>query len=356
MKPRLLTRAPLLALTLLALLAALWGGLVRLGWSLPAARLAAAHGPLMVSGFLGSLIALERAVALGRPWAYAVPLFNTAGAALVILGLPGSWGPLLIALGSLGFVGVSAAIVGQQRAVYTTTMGLGGVAWLVGNGLWLAGRPVAAAVPWWLGFLVLTIVGERLELSRVVQRSSRSHALFGLAVGLFSAGLLVSLGSFAAGVRLASLGLLALALWLGRYDVARRTVRRPGVTRFIAASLLLGYGWLAVGGLLGLRTGGATAGPAYDAWLHALALGFVFSMIFAHALLILPALSGLAVPFHPVLYGPTALLHLGLVLRLAGDLAAWLPGRQWGGLLNVVAVLWFFVTVAVLTIGARRAG
>jgi hypothetical protein len=39
------------------------GGLMRLGWSFPltAAEIAALHGPLMISGFLGTVISLERA-------------------------------------------------------------------------------------------------------------------------------------------------------------------------------------------------------------------------------------------------------------------------------------------------------
>ena len=60
-------RLPLLALSILALLAGLWAGLLRLGWSLPPIQpgLYVAHGPLMVCGFLGTLISIERAVALG---------------------------------------------------------------------------------------------------------------------------------------------------------------------------------------------------------------------------------------------------------------------------------------------------
>ena len=58
----------LVALAGLALLAGLWGGLLRIGWSLPPleAQLATLHGPLMVGGFLGVVIALERAVARTR--------------------------------------------------------------------------------------------------------------------------------------------------------------------------------------------------------------------------------------------------------------------------------------------------
>ena len=72
-------RLPLLALSILALLAALWAGLVRLGWSLPVGPpgvLYVAHGPLMVCGFLGTLISLERAVALGEGWSYAAPTLS----------------------------------------------------------------------------------------------------------------------------------------------------------------------------------------------------------------------------------------------------------------------------------------
>lgn len=47
-----------------------WLGLVRLGWNLrlPSPDSLILHGPLMVCGFLGTLIGLERAVALGRFW------------------------------------------------------------------------------------------------------------------------------------------------------------------------------------------------------------------------------------------------------------------------------------------------
>ena len=70
LRPR-FERLLLLAPAAVALLTALWGGLGRLGWALPAVHPAAAalHGPLMVSGFLGTLITLERAAALELAWA-----------------------------------------------------------------------------------------------------------------------------------------------------------------------------------------------------------------------------------------------------------------------------------------------
>ena len=114
----------------------------------------------------------------------------------------------------------------------------------------------------------------------------------------------------------------ALAAWLLAFDIARRTVRKSGLTRYIAASLLAGYFWLGVAGLLGLRFGGETAGLHYDAFLHSIFVGFVFSMILAHAPIILPAVTGLPLAFHRGFYVPLALLQASLALRVVGDLLA----------------------------------
>ena len=84
-------RLPMLVLGILALLAAMWGGLIRLGWQFPplAPVLTGVHGPLMVSDFLGTLISLERAVALRARWAYAAPFFSALGALVLITGIAG---------------------------------------------------------------------------------------------------------------------------------------------------------------------------------------------------------------------------------------------------------------------------
>jgi hypothetical protein len=83
---------PFLVLAILALLFALWAGLLRIGWVLPSfPNLAIAHGPLMVSGFLGVLIPLERAVAIRQKWMFAVPVIAGLGwIALLFLPFLGS--------------------------------------------------------------------------------------------------------------------------------------------------------------------------------------------------------------------------------------------------------------------------
>jgi hypothetical protein len=108
-------------------------------------------------------------------------------------------------------------------------------------------------------------------------------------------------------------------------------------------------------GAFGLLFGGVTAGPRYDALLHSILLGFVFSMIFAHAPVILPAVTGLALPFRSTFYAHVVMLQLSLVLRVGSDLAGWADGRQWGGLLNVVALLVFMGNTALSVLAGKRA-
>jgi hypothetical protein len=341
-----------MALGFLALLTAVWAGLLRLGWGLPVLQpaLLSSHGPLMISGFLGTVIGIERAVALSSlseksnyRWTYLGPLFTGLGTLALIAGRTDPLGPLLMTIGSLSLVFVFGLILRLHMALYTMIMATGALLWFIGNSLWLFGWPIWLAASWWSGFLILTIAGERMELNRVLFLSGTIRAVFVAATCLFLAGLVIQLFDFGVGVRVAGFGMLAIALWLLRYDVARHTVRKSGLTRYIALCLLTGYIWLAIGGLLAVSYGGATAGLKYDALQHAVFVGFVFSMIFGHAPIIFPAITGRPVPFQPIFYSQLVLLHLSLLLRVAGDLAVWLPGRQLGGLLNAVAILLFLV-------------
>ncbi len=343
-----------LGLGLIALLAALWGGLVRLGVVdlAPGNTLAAVHGPLMVSGFLGTLIGLERAVAVGRRWAYLAPVLSAMGAVLLLAGLPVWAGALAMSAAGLALLAAFIVILRRLPATFTAAMTVGALAWLGGNLRWLSDTAaVWQAVPWWIAFFVLTIAGERLELSRLLLPSARSRAWFALAAGTAVIGLGVGLVASNLGTRLLGLGLVALALWLARYDIARRTLRRGGLPRFIAVCLLLGYVWLGVGGLLLLRDGALIGGPRYDAALHSVFLGFVFGMVMAHAPVILPAVTGRAVPFRPFFYVHVGLLHLSLLARVAGDLAGWSTVRQVGGTVNVVAVLLFLAATLAAAAG-----
>jgi hypothetical protein len=348
----LLLRLPLVGLVAFAVLMGLWGALQRVGWGLPnvSMTLVGVHGPLMIGGVLGTLISLERAVALSaftnskRPWSYLVPAVCGAGGVLLVVSGASLPARLLLTVGSAGLVLVLAVMLRRQIALYTLLMTLGAVLWLIGNGLWLSGQPVYQVVHVWIGFLVLTIVSERLELSRVTRLPARSYQLFTLAVGIYIVGVILTVFDLNSGVRVAGLGEIALAAWLLGYDIARHTVRREGLTRFIAVCLLVGYVWLGVGGIMGIAFGAVYAGFPYDALLHSILLGFVVSMIFGHAPIIFPALTGRAVHFSRFSYVYLFILHTSLILRLISDLNNWTTGRMWSGLINVLAILIFLAT------------
>jgi hypothetical protein len=360
-------RFPLILLAIFSLLAAIWAGWIRIGWPWPPGQplLIALHGPLMVSGFLGTLISLERAVALlprvkERPGAsaafVAAPALSGLGSLLLILGVPG-WLPLaLIAAGSLLLLAMMIFVARLHTALYTVVMAIGAGCWLAGNLLWLGGWPVYRVVPLWAAFLVLTIAGERLELGRILRLSRLKTRLFAALVGLLLLGLVGSLVNFDLGTRLTGLGFLGLAAWLLWNDMARKTIRQRGLPRFIAACLLSGFAWLGVGGVLYMVYGGVAAGLYYDAALHAIFLGFVMAMIFAHAPIVFPAVLGRPIRYSPFSYIYLALLDLSLLMRLMGDLQADFTLRRWGGLFNGIAILLFLGSTAVSLLRKPSAG
>lgn len=349
--------APVVAVGVIALLAGLWGGLLRLGLPLPVGQtdLAALHGVLMPLGFLGTLIGVERAVALGEGWAWLVPAASGIGSLWLIAELPASTGQILITLAGFGLLAIFAELHRIQPSWHNAVQAAGAACWCMAGALWLSGRGLAVLVPWLVGFLVLTIAGERLELSRLVALSAWGRALFAVVIAVALAGLVISVSAHTAGIRVAGAGLLGLAGWLAVYDVVRRTIRMRGVTRYMAVALAAGYGWLAVTGGLWLTIGHTSGGAAYDAMLHAVFLGFVFSMVFAHAPVIVPAMLRVRLPFHPIAYVPLGLLHASLALRLiggdvAGDTVAW----QAGGVMSEVAILLFLGVTATSVVRGRR--
>lgn len=335
-------RLPLLFFGMLSLLGGVLAGLSRLGWDVPAAQAAGLHGPLMIAAFFGTVISLERAVAIGQRWAYLAPLAAGSGGIALLAGAPLSAGQALGTLAALGLIAASSVAWRRQKAVYTVVLGLGAACWLIGNLLWVGTSAIGTAVPWWLLFLILTIAGERLELTRFLPTPPMARRLFIAVVGCLLVA--AALGSD----RLFAGGLLALAGWLLRYDIARRNVGADGLPRFIASCLLSGYAWLAISGLLGLAGAFAPGHPWRDAALHAISLGFVFAMVFGHAPIIFPAVTRIKIPYHPALYLPLALLHLTLAVRLVGSLGDIFALRQYAALTNGLVLLVFIATMVTL--------
>ena len=349
-------RLPLLVLGMLSLLGGVLAGLARLDWTMPsfAASGAGWHGALMISAFLGSVISLERAVAIGRGWAYLAPAAAGLGGVALLAGAPAVLGQALAIAAAVMLLAASVQVLRRQVAAFTVILAIGAMCWLIGNLAWLAGGVLAAAVPWWLAFLVLTIAGERLELTRFLPTPAPAQRLFFVVVGGILAGATATFWREEAGLALFAASLLALAIWLLRYDIARRNARQSGLTRFIALCLLSGYAWLIVAGLLGIAGGFLPGHPWRDATLHAVGLGFVFSMIFGHAPIIFPAVARVKIPYHPAFYLPLLALHASLAWRILGGLSGSFPLRREGGLINAVALLLFIVTLLTSVVRGKQ--
>src|SRR4029434_3013226 len=162
-------RFVLIALAGVSLLSGVWAGTVRLGWifPIPTDQFSIVHGPLMVIGFLGTLIGLERAVALGRVWPYGIPALSGVRAISARAAFPIQVSAPPAVAASLLLIAVFVALYRQYPSEHFVIMGVSAFAWLVGNIIWLENLPLFQVVPWWTGFLVLMIAGERLELSRL---------------------------------------------------------------------------------------------------------------------------------------------------------------------------------------------
>jgi len=340
----------------LSLLSGIWIGIARLGVAvpLPSPAMIALHGPLMAIGFLLTLIGLERAAAVDRWWVYGIPLLSVVGTAALILGLPQKLAAFFAVSAAALLVLFFYQLFRLRREEHFVVMNLSAALLFCGNLLWSLDSAIFQIVPWWTGFLVVMIAGERLELNRIRRPPLWVRVSLRVALVIFVAGLALALVDFRLGVRIAGAGLIAIALWLLRYDLAWQSVKLPGLPLFMARCLICSYFWLALGGVFWIwfaRFFGA--GPLYDAALHTVFIGFIFSMIFAHAPIILPTITGLALPFHNAFYLHAGLLHVSLLVRIAGDLAFLPGGQKWGGLLNALAIVLFLINNVRAVIAAR---
>ena len=344
----------LLACGLIALLLGLWVGMARLGVGLTgvAPDFVEFHGVLMICGFFGTLISIERAVALNRPLAYMIPIFAAAGTLALLA--------QAITLAGAAFLMASVVLAAAsfwsmrrlQSVLLAATPSIAALCWGFGTLIWLADRPLPEATGWWLAFLVLTVAAERLELSRIAAPPAAAKFVFAAAVVIFLIGVIG--GELARSVSpFMGLGLILCSAWLLTYDLARRTVRLSGQIRFTALCMLLGYCWLLVAGLELLARPLQLATYWYDAVVHAITLGFVLSMVFGHSLIVFPSVVGLTLRYSPGLYVPLLILQLSVAIRIASDFSGWMEARTASGFLTIAALFAFAVAVAVAAMRMR---
>ena len=112
-----------------SLLGGVDAGLVLLGAPAPVSdtRLGDIHGPLMVLGFLGTLIALERASALRSPWGYAAPALLGLGGLALLAPVPRTLGQVLLLDGAMLLLMVLGSLRSTMRAYARAVTVIGGV-------------------------------------------------------------------------------------------------------------------------------------------------------------------------------------------------------------------------------------
>ncbi len=341
-------RFPLLFLGMLSLVVGILAGIGRLGVMMPTLALdqMAYHGVLMVPAFFGTVIGLERAVAIGQRWAYIAPLLSGIGGGLLITGTSPGVALFLLLISSVIFILASLQVIRIQNAMHNWILVAGALSLVIGNLLLFNVLPINTVMLWWITFLLLTITGERLELSRLAIQGNKKRLLLAILCLLPVLGAVVnSTINAKAGMVIFSLGLGAIALWLLMFDIARRTVLLTGLTRFTAVCMLTGYVWLLISALL--LTGFELGWNSFsrDAALHSFFLGFVFSMVIGHALIIFPAVTNLKIPYSPFLYLPLLVLQITLLLRIFASINANSSLLTQSGTGNGIALVLFILTL-----------
>lgn len=310
----------LLPLVLLSLVLGISGGWLRLGnVSIPIAQAGIYHGLIMTGGFLGTLISIERAMVMEKKTWLIIPFLTGSSMFAFLLGY-GDLGLFLLMAGSLGLSLIMHLQTLKHPNFHTALLYGGAVSWFVGNFLaWQTGL-IAAGSTWWIGFLLFTIVGERLELSQFLPVPSWSKNALKSLLALFTLGLIIPFHSW--GNEIMGFSAILIAAWLLVFDMAKVASRKPGQFRYIGIGLRVGYVWLGLHGLILL--GMESHALYYDLMLHTFFLGFTFSMIWAHAPIIFPTIFGIReTPFHPILW----ISWVGFQLSLAGRIGMSLLGQ-----------------------------
>ncbi len=342
----------LLVFAVINLLIGMNSGLGRIGWSMPLPELYVHHGAIMVGGFLGSLISLEKVIPLKKNILYAGP----AAGVLSILALLN--GRFDVAIWLLIFSSAALIVVYLYYLIphwdFTLIVALAGACCLLtGNIILLQKRMYPTIYTWWFGFLLLTIVSERLELSKFLPVPPLMKNLLKVLLALFLLNLITPYLSWRGNWIMGAI-MMAISLWLLRYDMIRIGIRKSELTRFTAVALLCGYVALFVEGWFLLSPPSTLL--LYDLVLHTFFIGFVFMMIFAHGPIILPGVLGFSIkPYHPALYLPLVGLILSLKLRITADLG-WInySWRAISGWISAGSILLYFLTMALTTFIALR--
>jgi hypothetical protein len=343
-------RLPIVFFAMFCLLSGLWSGLTRIGWNISILPITAHHGAIMVGGFLGTLIALEKIIPLKKKSLYIIPVLNALSVVFYFLNQP-KIAVYILVISSTSLAFVFLYYFRMQRTIIYVLMLLGAIWWLVGNLLLLTKSFYPLAFPWWTAFALFIIAAERIELMKFLPVSKASKNFFVLLLLCFVSGVLFSFHG--TGNLICGLALIGTSVWLMRNDMIGINLKKRNMPRYVAVSLLCGYVALFLTGIFFFSLSDQWLN--YDAIVHSFFLGFVFSMIFAHGPIILPGIMGIsATPFNKILYFWLVLLQVSWLMRVLADVMVEMNIRKISGLISVASILGYFITMAILAIRSQR--
>lgn len=307
------------------------------------------HGHLMLGGFLAALIQFERMAGLPIRSLVWVPYVYSLSAIFLHLG---HWPITLIHLLSLlgwavhRWLAFRRFHVLEKPLIETLSLVSLSSALLYSGGL--TATPNAALTA--LSFPVATIIIERLEMPLHLKKSGANILVWYLVAWCVLWNLLLWFGFLS----LPAMGALTLFLTLGvaYLDIG---LRKPNVAigetyTFQRVALKAAYLWL-IAATLVLIAGNIIPGAILkDLEYHLIGLGFIFSMILAHAPFILAAALSRLPPLHPP-WIPFLLFQSMTLLRIIGDLSVTVSIPFWGwsgwisGVGNTVAFLIYSATL-----------
>lgn len=341
---------PLLILAMISLLVGIASGLQRMGWNLPLSTVVSNHGVIMVGGFIGTLITLEKIIPLERKLLYAFPLLSGASVLLFFMKLA-SLSIICLILTSIGLSIVFLIYLVRTPSLVYFLMLSGAICWVIGNTLLFTHGSYPLSLSWWMGFVLFVIGSERLELMNFLPVSRNQKIIVVVLMVVFLVACLFSFHGI--GNYIAAISLIGVSLWLMRFDVVRINLKKQSLSRYTGIALLTGYCSLLLTGMFMFMLIRKPLG--YDAQVHAFFIGFVFSMIFAHGPIILPGVLGISVkPYHPILYLWLLLLHSSWIVRVVADTVLDLSLRKYTGVASAIAILGYFMSLAIITIRSRQ--
>ena len=336
---------------MLALIAGLLAGLQRIGWKIQSGEICTDHGAIMIGGFLGTLIILEKIIPLKKKILFVLPVISAGSVILFSVGM-GYDAVACLVIASAGLSIVFFIYWFRERSLPYFLMFVGSACWLIGNILLLETKFYPISISWWMAFVLLIITAERLELTKFLPVSKTQKLLCIGMLAIFTVACILSFHGI--GNYLAAIPLVGVSLWLMRHDVVGINLRRDGLPKFVGIALLSGYCALLLAGILLPSLMDAPLG--YDIIVHCFFIGFTFSMIFAHGPIILPGVLAISVkPYHPILYFWLTMLHTSWIMRMFADVTLNMQLRMYTGMVSAITIIGYFVSIAVLSVRSYRA-